>query len=167
MLCRICIVQIQPRMPCAIHRSCTMYGSHPATWARRYRSGTHLPCLADLYHAAGIYHTDHLSEVLTTSKYLPVNFALDTHRNSQRTKALFTVNRRNKNINNTKFVEINKLAFNFFFLPQMQLQPNFWVPAPPAFKNAPLYGATKQNTAARALKNRISKEARLANWRRK
>ena len=26
------------------------------------RSETHLPCLADLDHVVGIYHTDHLSE---------------------------------------------------------------------------------------------------------
>ena len=46
---------------------CRLYGSHPATRARSYRSGLYLPCLADLDHEAGI---DYLSEVLNVVKGL-------------------------------------------------------------------------------------------------
>ena len=47
-------------------RSCRLYGSHTATWARSYRSGIYLPCLADLDHEVVVNYTDrtdHLSEV--------------------------------------------------------------------------------------------------------
>ena len=50
-----------------------LYGTDPtqetcprSTWARSYRSyrsGTYLTCLADLDHAVGIDHADHVSEV--------------------------------------------------------------------------------------------------------
>ena len=40
-------------------RSCTLYGSHPATWARSYRPGAYLPCLADVHQEVRI---DYLSD---------------------------------------------------------------------------------------------------------
>ena len=58
MLCRICIVQIQPGKH-VLCRSCRVYGSHTATWAKSYRSGN-ISALKDLDPAVGV---DDLSDV--------------------------------------------------------------------------------------------------------